>query len=97
MKNQKLTLKALDNKIDALIATKSSPSKGAIKPNVETHKASVAHDIKNSYIQNLHMRSSMFMLWLLSWVIFYAHKIPFIGKITTFLSIWYGRTTVWKI
>ena len=96
MKNNKLTLKALDQKIDALLASKTSPKSGS-KPVTETHKSSVAHDIKNSYIQNLHMKSSMFMLWLLSWVIFYAHKIPFIGKITTFLSLWYGRTTIWKV
>jgi len=63
----------------------------------ETHKSSVAHDIKNSYIQNLHMKSSMFMLWVLSWILTYANKIPFISKIVTVLSLWYGRTTWWKI
>jgi hypothetical protein len=43
------------------------------------------------------MRSSMFMLWVITTVLAYAHKIPFIGRIITLLSIWYGRTTIWKI
>jgi hypothetical protein len=76
---------------------KTSKSIKAPLPQVETHKASVAHDIKNSYIQNLHMRSSMFYLWVISGILGYAHKIPFIGKLITLLSIWYGRTTIWKI
>jgi hypothetical protein len=55
----------------------------------------VGHDIKQSYIQNLHMRSSMFMLWVISGILGYAHKIPFIGKTIALLSLWYGRTTWW--
>jgi hypothetical protein len=86
----------LQERLDVLTASKSTPIKG-VKPTVETHKSSVAHDIKNSYIQNLHMKSSMFMLWIISGILGYAHKIPFIGKIITLLSFWYGRTTIWKI
>lgn len=43
------------------------------------------------------MKSSMFMLWLITGVLSYAHKIPFIGRILTLLSMYYGRTTIWKI
>jgi len=39
----------------------------------------------------------MFMLYLLSGILAYAHKIPFIGRMITLLSLWYGRTTWWKI
>jgi hypothetical protein len=39
----------------------------------------------------------MFTLWAISGILAYAHKIPFIGRIITLLSIWYGRTTIWKI
>jgi len=43
------------------------------------------------------MRSSMFYLWIISGILGYAHKIPFFGKLITLLSLWYGRTTWWKI
>jgi hypothetical protein len=79
-----------------LKASKSKASKN-IKDTGSTHKASVAHDIKNSYIQNLHMRSGMFYLWLVSGILGYAQKIPFISKIITLVSFYYGRTTIWKV
>jgi hypothetical protein len=92
--NNRLTLKALKQELDLLKVSKTSK----IKPIAESHKANaVGHDIKQSYIQNLHMRSSMFMLWVITTILAYAHKIPFIGRIITLLSIWYGRTTIWKI
>ena len=68
-----------------------------VQPITESHRSSVAHDIKNSYIQNLHMKSSMFMLWLGTAVLSYAHKIPYIKHIITVLSVMYGRTTIWKV
>jgi hypothetical protein len=96
MKNKRLTLKDVNPKLEKLLSSKAVASK-ATKPQVETHKASVAHDIKNSYIQNLHMRSSMFTLWLLSWLLFFANKLPFIKPIVTLASLYYGRTTWWKL
>jgi hypothetical protein len=91
--NNKLTLKALKQELDQLKQSKAnSPSLGT-----ETHKSSVTHDIKNSYIQNLHMKSTMFTLWLITTILVYAHKIPYIGRIVSLLSLWYGRTTWWKI
>jgi len=39
----------------------------------------------------------MFVLWIITGVLSYAHKIPFIGRIITLLSLYYGRTTIWKI
>jgi len=43
------------------------------------------------------MKSSMFMLWLGTAVLSYAHKIPYIKHIITALSVMYGRTTIWKV
>jgi hypothetical protein len=43
------------------------------------------------------MKSSAFMLYIITGLLGYAHKIPFIGRIVTLLSLWYGRTTWWKI
>jgi len=39
----------------------------------------------------------MFLLYILSGIIAYAHKIPFIGRIISLASLYYGRTTIWKI
>jgi hypothetical protein len=95
MKN-KLTLKALKQELDLIKARSSKNGKNTVAapPGVESHKSSVAHDIKNSYIQNLTMKSSMLYLWLITAVIGYAHKLPYIGRIIGFLSIVYGRTTI---
>lgn len=62
----------------------------------ESSKSRVAQDIKNSYIQNLHMKSSMYYLWVISWIFFLANKIPFVNRIVALLSLYYGcgaRTT----
>lgn len=92
MKNNKLTLASLKAELESL-KTSKSPS----KVKTSTPKSNVAQDIKNSYIQNLHMKSSMFMLWVVTAVLSYAHKIPFIKQIISVLSLWYGRTTIWKV
>jgi len=60
-------------------------------------KGGIGHDIKNSYIQRLYMRSSGLTLYLITGLIAYAHKIPFIGRIISLLGLYYSRTTIWKI
>ena len=45
----------------------------------------------------MYMKSSLITLWVLSWVIALANKIPVIKGIITMLGLWYGRTTWWKI
>jgi len=93
MKKNKLTLKALNQELELLKSTKSTKA----TPKPESHKSRVAQDIKNSYIQNLHMKSSMFLLWIVSTVLAYAHKIPYIKNVIGLLSLYYGRTTIWKV
>lgn len=44
-------------------------------------------------LQNLHMKSSMFMLWLATAVLSYERQIPYIKHIISVLSVMYGRTT----
>ena len=39
----------------------------------------------------------MFLLYIISGILAYAHKIPILGRIVTLLSLWYGRTTWWKL
>lgn len=85
MKN-KLTLKVLKQEIERLKAHKDS-----------TIKKDIGHDIKHSYINRLYTKSSALWLYLLTGVLGYAHRIPYIGRIVSLLSLWYGRTTIWKI
>jgi hypothetical protein len=66
--------------------------------NLNSHNAEVAgHDIKGSYINRIYMKSSMLWLYIITIVLSYAHKLPYIGKIIMLLSLWYGKTTWWKI
>jgi hypothetical protein len=43
------------------------------------------------------MKSSMFYLWLVTGILGYGSKIPIVKKIIGLLSLWYGKTTIWKI
>jgi hypothetical protein len=43
------------------------------------------------------MKSSMFYLWLITGILGYGRKIPIINKIIGLLSLWYGKTTIWKM
>jgi len=43
------------------------------------------------------MKSSMFTLWVITAVLSYAQKLPYIKQIIGALSLIYGRTTVWKV
>ena len=80
IKQNKLTLKALQKELDLLKSQKSN-----------------APEIKDSYIKNLFQKSSMFHLWLITAILGYARKLPFISKLVSVLSLWYGKTTWWKI
>lgn len=94
MKNR-LTLKALKAELDNLkLGDKSKSDK--INGTSKTSKG-IGHDIKNSYINNLHMKSGALMLYIITGILGYAHKIPFVRKIILGLSFWYGKSTWWQI
>lgn len=85
MKN-KLTLKSLKLELERLKSLKETVS-----------KKDIGHDIKNSYINKLYSKSGALWLYIITGVLGYAHKLPYIGRIITLLSLWYGKTTIWKI
>ena len=91
MKNNRPTIKSLQHEIELLKAER------LLENNRKTNSSPNAQDIKHSYIKNLFQQSSMFYLWLLTGILGYATKIPFIGRIITLFGVWYGRTTWWKI
>lgn len=43
------------------------------------------------------MKSGAFTLYLITGILGYAHKIPIVGRLITLASLWYGKTTIWKI
>ena len=100
MKNNKLTLKSLQQELENMklhSGAKISKSKTA-RPTIDNiTKGGIGHDIKDSFIQRLYMRSGTFSLYLLTGILGYAHKIPFIGRVIAIAAAWYGKTTIWKI
>jgi hypothetical protein len=95
MKN-KLTLKSLQQELENM-KLKAGTKTNKNKPVENVTKSGIGHDIKNSYINSLYMKSSGFMLYLITGILAYAHKIPFIGRIFSALAAYYGRTTIWKL
>lgn len=94
--NKKLTMKQLKEELELLKAAKSkNPSTNS--PLSGTHGSGIGHDIKNSYINRMYMKSSLITLWALAWVLALAKRIPMIKGLVSLLSLWYGRTTWWKM
>ena len=54
-------------------------------------------ELKHSYVNKLYMKSGALWLYILTGLLSYAHKIPYIGRIFTILGGIYGRTTIWKL
>jgi len=93
-----LTLKALKAELESIKLKSGTPLKNTKtnNPTENSHNTEVAgHDIKGSYINRIYMKSSGLYLWLITGVLGYAHKIPYIGRIIALLGLWYGRTTWW--
>ena len=95
---KKITLKSLQQELENLKSHSSSKitKNNKSKPAILT-KGGIGHDIKNSFIQRLYMKSGAFSLYLITGILGYAHKLPFIGKIIGILAAWYGKTTIWKM
>ena len=55
------------------------------------------NDLKQSIITRLFKQSSILHLWLITGILGYARKLPFLFKFILLLSLWYGKTTWWKI
>jgi hypothetical protein len=110
MKNNKLTLKALKEELENLKKSKTSAHQGvkvtpsSNKRTIDTNnsnnsvpEAVAGHDIKGSYINRIYMKGSMFWLYIITGVLSYTHKLPYIRKLISLLALWYGKTTIWKI
>jgi len=89
IKQNRLTLKALQQELEEIKKSKSSS---------KSHESnSIGHDIKDSFIQRLYMKSGAFSLFLITGLLGYANKIPIIKKLIFLSSFWFGKTTIWKV
>ena len=94
--NKKLTLKQLREELELLKSAKTSKVKPTTAQSTNAH-GGIGHDIKNSYINKMYMKSSLMTLWVLSWALALAKRLPMVKGIIAMLSLWYGRTTWWRI
>src|SRR6187402_1580945 len=81
--NKKLSMKQLQEQINALQADKVS-LKNAIKPTTFKDKFQA-------------YKSSFLSLYAISWLLFIINRLPFVGRFAAFLSKTYGKTSIWKI
>jgi hypothetical protein len=88
----------LKEELELIKASKKSLSNSKTTKEENSHNAEVAgHDNIGSYINRIYMKSSMFWLYIITGVLSYAHKLPYIREVIGLLSLWYGKTTIWKI
>lgn len=64
------------------------------------HAAVASHTITNDKKGNQVIKTKwslnpMVIMWVISFILSYAVKIPYIGKIVKLLSLWYGRSKWW--
>jgi hypothetical protein len=92
----KLTLKSLKQELENMKLKSGSSKVKKSNESIPT-KGVVGHDIKNSYVNRLYMKSGALWLYLITGIISYGHKIPYIGRIISIIAAMYARTTIMKI
>lgn len=92
MNKNRLTLKKLNAELDKLRIKQEIDNLNSNKSFVDETKS-----LNKSSILNIFKQSSMLHFWIITGILGYARKIPFLSKIITFFSLWYGKTTWWQI
>lgn len=87
IKTNMLSLKALKAELDQI---KDSKSKPTISSQTVTTNAKGSQKVQTTY-------SFISPFFLVSTLLAYGHKIPFLGKIVKVGTIWYGKTTWFRI
>nr|YP_010170433.1 hypothetical protein K8K84_mgp037 [Phanerochaete carnosa]QRZ60415.1 hypothetical protein [Phanerochaete carnosa] len=88
IKENMLTLKTLKAELEQL----KTKNKVDISQSTSTDSQG-----KPKITTTLYSRGSLGLLWLITFIIGYASKIPVISKIISALRLWYGRTTWWQM
>lgn len=81
IKQNKLTLKSMQSQIDSLLKQNQA----------------LTNEKNENIIVRLYKKLTSPAMLVFTTLIAYGHKIPFISKYITFLSIWFGRTSWWRI
>src|SRR5437868_12021919 len=88
MKNKnKLTMKSLQKQLEEIKAYNDKNINSKVKKVEEIDSKSTI----------THMKSSLFIMQLISGILVLGNKIPIIKKIVSLLIIYYGKTSIWKI
>jgi|ERR1700733_836699 len=96
--NTKLTLKSLKQELDNIkLKSNSKLTKSKIESNVKKVPHIQDQDIKNSYINRLYMRSGAMWLFMITGILGYLSKLPFIGKILSALGLYYRKSSFWQL
>jgi hypothetical protein len=90
IKQNNLSLKTIKAELEAIKSSNNS------QPAVSSHTITTDKSGKQSVITRF-VKGGMPLYWIISTLLTYGHKIPIISKIIKGLSLWYGRTTWWKI
>ena len=106
IKKNNLSLKKLQEEIEQLKSGNDSHNKKDSHDKKDSHQKDDHADKHHDSNQNITirmMRSSVIpgviglYWWLITAIISYGHKIPMVSKLINMLSLWYGRTTWWKM
>jgi len=101
MKNNKITLKSLKEELESL---KGQNAKASNPKNIKvqnttsrTRKLGILTNIRKSLIPRFYRQSSGFLLFVITGVLGYIHKVPLLSKVFSIITFWYGKTTFIKI
>jgi hypothetical protein len=106
IKQNNLSLKSLKAELEAVKSPSAFglrtnnhplPKGGQGQPTISSQTITTDGNGKQSVVTRFVMKSGMPLFWIVSTLLTYGHKIPIISKIIKGLSLWYGRTTWWKI
>ena len=95
IKDNNLSLKKLQAEIEQLKSgsNKDQQTNNLVDKNIDSNR-----NITNGIFRKSMIPGLLGLCWcMLTTIITYGHKIPFIAKIINLLSLWYGRTTWWKL
>jgi hypothetical protein len=66
---------------------------------LKQQKANIGKSKTNKFsrIREFLYQNSMIHLWIITAILGYARKRPFLGKLVSLFSLWYGKTSWWKM
>ena len=95
IKQNNLSLKSLKAELEQL--KNNTKTTQASQSTVSSQTVSTDARGKQNILTRFYRAGSLPMLWLITMLLTYAHKIPIVSKLIKLLSLWYGRTTWWQL